>query len=130
MPELKQIDADYAFLSERLGAAEKMLEEVTNSSKNYAVTRAYGGEAGSIGGNLPAGSRGWVNTALDQVQPDRAARAREAYGLLMTPGSTLPAHARPGMMARVTGLLDSMVGPMAGWGAGHWTSNVELNGST
>ena len=90
LPGIRDLDSRYSFLTDRLKAAHKLLQEVTNSSKNYAAARAYGSEAGSIGGNLPAGSRGMIQRLMEQLEPNRADRAREATRLLMTPGAPLP----------------------------------------
>lgn len=86
MPDLKQVDSDFAFLSDRINAAKKTLREVTASSKNYAASRAYGSDAGSIGGSLPQGSRGVMDVVASLLRPDRAGRARAANELLLTPG--------------------------------------------
>lgn len=106
MPDLKQVDSDFAFLSDRIGAARKTLREVTSSSKNYAASRAYGEEAGSIGGSLPQGSRGLGAEMMSRaIRPNRAGRARAANELLLTPGDATRtaleriAQARAGMSA-------------------------------
>jgi hypothetical protein len=85
-PDLPKVDADYAFLMARSGAAKKTAREITGSSANYAASRAYGGEVGSIGGSLPSGSRGFADILAGLVRPDRAKRAQAVNELLLAPG--------------------------------------------
>lgn len=86
VPGVRQLDRDYGFVVERIKAAEKLAKEVTSSSKNYAASRTYGAESGSIGGSLPRGAHGVISMMAEALGPDRAARARAVQDLLLTPG--------------------------------------------
>lgn len=99
-PEIEQLDADYAFLTDRAKAAGASAREITNSSKNYAASRAYGSEAGSIGGSLPQGSRGMMDLVAALARPNRASRARAVEKLLLTPGDATETALRRIQQAR------------------------------
>lgn len=86
IPDLKQVDSDWNFLTKRVAAATKLGKEVASSSSNYAANRTYGGESGSIGGSLPASTRGVTELLTGLFKPDRAVRARTVANMLLTPG--------------------------------------------
>jgi hypothetical protein len=120
LPGLADIDSRYGFLVGREKAAKKLATEVINSNKNHAAARAYGKDAGSIGGSLPSNSRGLVDRLLGILEPNKADRARAAQHLLMTPGAPLPS-----VSGGAGGLLSSPnFDPSIGWGAGRFSGGL------
>lgn len=108
VPELESLDSDWAFMTKRIGAARKTLQEITNSSKNYAASRAYGADEGSVGGSLSVSSKGSVVGRMFEkiLAPDRAGRARAANDLLLTPGDATNAA-----LSRITKARAAMDAP-------------------
>ncbi len=123
LPGLSDVDSRYGFLVERSKAAKKLHQEVLNSNKNYAAARAYGSDAGSIGGSLPRSSRGLVDRLLGVLEPNRGDRARAANALLMTPGAPLPVMPT-GVGAQVGGLLQPGIDPSLGWAGGRMAGGL------
>lgn len=112
-----EIDSDWGFLSSQMKLARDLSREVEQSATNYAAQRAYGSDAGSIGGNLPSGSRGLVSSVLSLLEPNRADRARAAAHELMRPG-VLPSGIGSAAVGNIGGGLLSPTGMITGWGAG------------
>lgn len=98
---IKGIDSDYAFLSDRVSAADKTMKILKKSAANYGVNRAFGTESGSVGGSLPgmvlpSGAPGVVLKTVSKVlgSTDRATRARAVADQFLTPlrGTNLLDH--------------------------------------
>lgn len=126
-PWMKQVDADYAFLTDRLKAAKLTHSAVAGSSARYAANNAAGVESGSIGGSIPITRHGAVGTVLNFVtKPDRAARAQAIAKLLLTPQRdatsiqelggvhTMLLHPQPGGLSIANALFGGAVAPQAG----------------
>ena len=116
IPGISEINSKYAFLMERSKAAMQLLKEVTASSKSYAASRVYGVDAGSIGGNLPSGSKGLMGRLAGALEPNKADRARVVQQMLLTPGAPLIPQARLPMPG-ARGLLE-IPAPAFGYLAG------------
>lgn len=85
VPDLRETDKVYAFLSDRLDAEKGLHKTITNSAQSYAAARTAGASPTSPGAQL-VGSQGGIGaTLLSILQPDRAARARAVRSVLLTP---------------------------------------------
>lgn len=85
VPDLRETDKVYAFLSDRLDAEKGLHKTITNSAQSYAAARTAGATPTSPGAQL-VGSQGGIGaTLLSILQPDRAARARAVRSVLLTP---------------------------------------------
>lgn len=100
-PAIKGLDSDYAFLSERAKTAQKTMAILKRSAANYGTARAYGTEAGSVGGSLPGvplpgGAVGVTLKTVGKVlgSADRAQRAKTVADQFLTPlrGTNLLEH--------------------------------------
>jgi hypothetical protein len=92
MPQIKGLDSDYAFLSQRTAVAKQTMNTINKSASSYGTDRAYGIEPGSAGGSLPGtplpgGSAGVVIKTVGKVlgAGGRAARAQAVYDQFLTP---------------------------------------------
>jgi hypothetical protein len=89
VPEIRGLDSDYAFLSQRASVARKTMQIVNNSAANYGTSRAYGSTPGSVGASipLPGGGVGTVIKTIGKAltSGDRASRARSVYEQFLTP---------------------------------------------
>jgi hypothetical protein len=95
VPEIKGLDSDYAFLSQRTAVAKKTMEIINKSASNYGTARAYGTQSGSVGGSLPGvplpgGGAGVTLKIVGKVlgATDRATRAKSVAEQFLTPART------------------------------------------
>lgn len=82
---LSELDSRYAFLSDTKENYEMLLQKVQNSNAAHGKVGLYGGEAGSIGGNLPAGPRGWASAMANKLTPGKDLRSEAIARAVMQP---------------------------------------------
>lgn len=91
-PWIRNVDADYAFMQNRLSAAKNTMKAVQNSLGDYAKARAAGLEPTSMGGSIitakPQGVGTMIMSAVNPFKGSRAKRAAAIWKLLGTPGRT------------------------------------------
>jgi hypothetical protein len=87
-PELHELDSRYRFLAATRDNYEKLLEVAERSNISHGTNAFFGMESGTIGGHLPASTRGLAISAvnaLGRMAPGRSAQAEAVERLLMTP---------------------------------------------
>lgn len=115
-PWIKGVDADYAFLTNRLEAAKQTQKTLLNSHTNYSAQRAAGRNPDelSMGASLPV-SRGLTGTVVQKFfKPNPAARARAIAQLLLQPADQTKLGS---LVATRTALLHSQSMPLLNLGA-------------
>lgn len=80
-----ELDSRYKFLSGTKENYETLLQKIQNSNTAHGKVGLYGGEAGSIGGHLPAGPRGWASQMASKLTPGKDLRAEAVARAVMQP---------------------------------------------
>ncbi len=108
-PTVAQLDADYAFLTDRAKAAKATFVAVKNSSKNYATARTYDATPATAGASVPMTLRGVPGTIVQKVGSalgtNRAERAKAVASLLLSPSRTDEG------LSQLTSLHDLLLNP-------------------
>lgn len=93
IPNIREVDANYAFLTDRHKAASQTLTALARSSASGASRTARGSEAVGVGRGAPlilptSGPGATITTVVKATTPSQAARARAAADLLLNPERT------------------------------------------